>query len=204
MFSATGPLYRLGTLIYKYLTLNVLFLAFCIPVVTIPAATAGLFAVARKIVYEKEPFILREFMRGFRKNFKQSLIVGLVTLIVAVFLWMDYRATHLVLGGLLMCVWAVAMFIVLAIFVNVYPLMVHMHLTIKHILLNSVKISMIKPFLSISIVVLTLGFLFLAYIIPILFFTFFFSVLSTTIYYLVNKKFEVLEIASARDAREDG
>lgn len=197
MFSVTGPFYRMGTIIYKYLTLNVLFLAFCIPVVTIPAATAGLFAVARKIVYEKEPSIFSVFIQGFKQNFKQSFIVGLIFIPVSIFFVMDYRAAHVIFGGLFMVLWMIAVFVTLSVLVHVYPLMVHMDLTIKHIFLNAIKMTVIKPFLSISSVITALVFTYVSCVIPILFFTFFFSVLATAIYHMVNKKFQVLEIVVA-------
>lgn len=202
MFSTTGLLYRFGAIIYKYLALNVLFLLFCIPIVTVPVATAGLFAVARKFVYEKDPLIFGVFIKGFRENFRQSLVVGLVTFLVAILLFVDYRAAHFTLGGLFMILWLLVVFIVMAVSLHVYPLMVHMNLTVKHIFFNSVRMVMIKPFLSIFSVIMIFAFLYVAYIVPLLFFTFFFSVSATTIYYMVNKKFEFIRIYGATDASD--
>lgn len=202
MFAATGPLYRFGTAVYKYFTLNFLFLVFCVPVVTIPASTAGLFAVARKFVYKDDPFIFREFMRGFRQNFKQSSTIGLVILIASICLVMDYRAAKLAFGGLFITLCAAVLFIMLSVFIHVFPLMVHMDLKVKHIFLNAVKLAMIRPFLSVLGVMLIFVVLCLACLMPILFFTFFFSTLATAIYYLVNKKFERLDIVGKDNTNE--
>lgn len=195
MFAVTGLLNRLGMVIYKYLVLNLLFLLFCIPIVTIPASVAGLFNVARKYVYDSDPSIAKEFVNGFRQNFKQSSVVGLVLFVAGIFLFLDYRASLMAFGGLFMTLWTVLTFVALCIAVHVFPLMVHMNLKVTQILLNAVKLAMFRPLLSLLTVVFIFAGLCLAYIIPVLFFTCIFSTLATGIYALVNQKFKRLDIA---------
>jgi uncharacterized membrane protein YesL len=189
--------------IYKYITLNLLFLVFCIPIVTIPAAMAGLFAVSRKIVYEDEPAIFSVFWMGFRQNLKQSSIVGLAILVLLVLFTIDFRVVHMAFGGVFMIAWDVLMLIAIATFIHVYPLMVHMNLTTRQLVLNALKLTMVKPLLTLCNIVLLLGFIYLSSIIPILFFTFFFSISATMTFWLVDKKYRVIGVSSAEEPETD-
>lgn len=70
----------LGMCIENFLTLiglNLIFLCFCVPVFTIPAAVAGLTAASQKILL-REGGCFHSFLRGFVKNFWESIPLGLV------------------------------------------------------------------------------------------------------------------------------
>lgn len=67
---------------------NLLWLALCIPVITAPAATAGLFRLARGIA-DHEPVTIRDFFDGFREHFFPALRAGALALAVAVVLWVN-------------------------------------------------------------------------------------------------------------------
>ncbi len=74
---------------WKMVTLNLLFLAFCIPVVTIPAALCGVNRVLIKLVREGNCFLWSEFIKEFKSNLFKSLPFGLL---FAVLLFMSYYA----------------------------------------------------------------------------------------------------------------
>ena len=67
---------------------NLLWLALCIPVVTAPAATAGLFHMARRIS-RREEVSLRQFFVGFRAHFFPALKLGIVDLAAILVLWIN-------------------------------------------------------------------------------------------------------------------
>ncbi len=67
---------------------NLLWLAMCIPVITAPAATAGLFLLASRIA-AREPVSLRDMFEGFRRDFLPSLKVGTFTLTVVFLVWVN-------------------------------------------------------------------------------------------------------------------
>lgn len=62
---------------WKLIQLNLLYLLFCIPVVTIGPATAGMTYVLREYANERPVFLFSDFWDNFKVNFKQSLIFGL-------------------------------------------------------------------------------------------------------------------------------
>lgn len=61
-----------------FLLLNLLWLAACLPVVTIFPATAAMFGVVRDRVRGKEGGVFGTFVLRFRQNFWQSLVVGVL------------------------------------------------------------------------------------------------------------------------------
>lgn len=69
---------------WKLLQLNLLTALFCIPVVTIGPALAGMTKVLRNYRLEKNSFIFHDFWKGFSKNLKQSIPVGLLDILFAV------------------------------------------------------------------------------------------------------------------------
>ena len=66
---------------WKLLVLNLLYAAFCIPIVTFGPATAALTHVMRKFVLGQPIFVFHEFWTAFKKNFRQSFIMGLLDLV---------------------------------------------------------------------------------------------------------------------------
>ncbi len=66
---------------WKMVRLSLLTFLFCIPVVTVGPAVAGMTKVLRSFVLDKDVFLFHEFMRGFKENWKKSLPVGIVDLI---------------------------------------------------------------------------------------------------------------------------
>ena len=81
--------FLISTHFWKYVTLNLLFIAFSIPVVTIPAAFCGVNRVQIKLIREGNCFLWSEFIKEFKANLFKSLPFGLL---FAVLLFMSYYA----------------------------------------------------------------------------------------------------------------
>lgn len=58
--------------------LNILWLVFSLPVITIGASTCAAYYVALKMVDEEEGYIAKTFIKGFKDNFKQGTIAWIV------------------------------------------------------------------------------------------------------------------------------
>ncbi len=58
--------------------LNLIYILFCIPVVTIGPATAAAFKVLRNYSIEKNAFVWADFWESFKKDFKQSFPLGII------------------------------------------------------------------------------------------------------------------------------
>lgn len=71
---------------------GLLFFIFCAPIITIPAAMAGLFAAVGGLVRPPgQGETIGRFWRGFRRTFGRSLLLGLIDLVVGAILWVDFR-----------------------------------------------------------------------------------------------------------------
>lgn len=69
---------------WKLIELNLIFLLFCIPIVTIGPAIAAMMKVTRNYTQERPTFLWHEFVKAFKSNFKQSFIMGLIDLVFLV------------------------------------------------------------------------------------------------------------------------
>ncbi|MCL2037250.1 MAG: YesL family protein [Oscillospiraceae bacterium] len=70
---------------FWYITqLNIVYLLLCIPIVTIGPATAAMTHVMRKFILEQPIFVFSEFWSAFKKHFKRTCFLGIVSLSVLV------------------------------------------------------------------------------------------------------------------------
>lgn len=69
---------------WRLVKLNVLTFIFCIPVVTIGPAIAGMTRVLKNYTLDKSAFIFHDFWKGFSQNWKQSLPIGLLDVLFTV------------------------------------------------------------------------------------------------------------------------
>lgn len=67
---------------WVFFRLNLIYVLFCLPVVTFGPATAALTAMMRNIYLERPQFIWHDFVKYFKENFKQGLLAGIVDIAV--------------------------------------------------------------------------------------------------------------------------
>ena len=63
---------------WKLITLNMLYVLFCIPIVTIGPATAAMTYILKNYTMERPVFLWSEFWEAFKKNWKQGFLMGLI------------------------------------------------------------------------------------------------------------------------------
>ncbi|WP_449538882.1 YesL family protein [Ferdinandcohnia sp. Marseille-Q9671] len=143
--------------IVDYFLLNLLWVIASIPLLTIFPATAAMFGVIRKRQLQKDSKgIFLDFLMMFKENFKQSSILSIIWAVVALFLYMDYMlidpqgsVVELVLYIFLIS----AVILFSAITILVFPVMVHFTVTWKGVIRNSFFFSLMKPIVSIVLLV---------------------------------------------------
>jgi len=69
---------------WKILLINMLYVLFCLPVLTIGPATVALTQVMRRFTLEQPIFLFEEFWTAFKKNFRQGMIIGLFDIVFIV------------------------------------------------------------------------------------------------------------------------
>ena len=77
-----GEIY--GRRCWQLITLNLIFLLACIPIVTIGPAIAAMTKVCRNWSQERNAFVWADFWDAFKKNFKQGFVMGTIDLVCLV------------------------------------------------------------------------------------------------------------------------
>ncbi len=129
---------------WKLLELNLLTVLFCIPVVTIGPAIAGMTRVLRNYRLEKNAFIFHDFWKGFSGNLKQSIPIGLLDILFAVSAYAAlqvYPAMYKNSGSIIyiiLCVISIS-FALTLLMMNFYifPMIVATDLSLANIIKNS-------------------------------------------------------------------
>lgn len=124
--------------------LNVLYLASCIPVVTIGAATTALYYTTLKMAENRESYVWKDYWKSFRQNVRQATVIWMVLLLAGAVL----AADMLLAGGMNEQVGSVVAIIaiVAAIFlvvagVYVFPVLARFDNSIKNTLKNALLLS---------------------------------------------------------------
>ena len=130
--------------ILKVLFVNLLWLLFSLPVVTVGAATCAAFYVTMKIVDNEDKNIFLMFWKGFKENFKQGTVMWAFTapcIYAAYLLWglvvVDDEFNYLVMIGAVLYTLLIAVIIVYA-----YPLIARYKNSLRNIVKNAVGVTM--------------------------------------------------------------
>lgn len=89
IFDIENPVMHYVVKIFDCMVLSVLWMLFCLPVVTAGASTTALYATLYRYIRKGEGHLWGTFWGAFRENLKRSTLVWLVSLAVAAFLALD-------------------------------------------------------------------------------------------------------------------
>lgn len=86
IFDLDSPIMRALSTLADLMILNLITMIFCIPIVTIGASLTAAHYVALKMVRNEESYIIRNFWKSFRQNFKQATGIWFIVLAVVLIL----------------------------------------------------------------------------------------------------------------------
>lgn len=148
IFDMDSPLMRGLNKLADLMWLNVLTLVCCLPIVTAGAAITAAHYVELKMCRNEDGYITRDFFKSFKMNFKQSTIIGLFNILLAVIFITDIYLMRvdspiqlpkvvkvLILAATLMYIFYV---------VWVFPVQAKFINTIRNTMKNAFAISMMK------------------------------------------------------------
>lgn len=130
----------------RLVQLNLLYILFCIPIVTIGPATAAMTKILREYTLERPVFLFSDFWEAFKENFKQGFIVSLFQAIVIALI---YSAVIYYVSLTVKSVW----FLILLGFIGliglillfasyyVYVMMVSVQLNVFQLIRNSILLA---------------------------------------------------------------
>lgn len=78
LFSLDGTLYRVLTLLFDLICLNLCLILTSLPIVTIGPALTATYSVTLKLVNNQSSHVWSDYWQAFRTNFKQSTLVFLI------------------------------------------------------------------------------------------------------------------------------
>lgn len=125
--------------------LNLLCIISCLPIVTIGASITATYSVAMKMTKDEETYIVKEFIRIFKENFKTSSIVWITMIIIGGVLMFDFYMSRFVsnesISKILQFIFTMISIIYTFTLTYVFPIISKFENTIKNIMINSVLIS---------------------------------------------------------------
>ena len=148
LFDLENPFWSFMGKLTDMMILTVVWFVCCLPVVTAGAATTAFYYVMMKLSVNREGYILKDFFKSFKSNFRQSTIVGLILLALGIFLAVDISWYSQFKSGVgVMVFWMFCLMTVLCLMVAVYvfPILARCEVTVKRLFLMAFMIS-IKNF----------------------------------------------------------
>lgn len=185
----------LGMHFWKLVGINLLFIVFSIPIVTIPAALCGVNRVCVKLIREGNVFLWEEFFEEFKASFKKSLILGLLFIFL---LFAGYYLMSLGITNVALPIWSMIFWVlgILAAATGLcwgayaFVLTPLLELKNKELLKNAFSLVMLEPARALGVAAAILIMSFLAaifYPISIFLLVFcWFSLTQYTVCFLVN------------------
>lgn len=160
---------------WDLIKLNLWFLLYSIPIITIFPALAGMYRVLVKMVQEEPVFVGYEFKKGFRENFKQSILLG-IPLSIIFLIVISALGYYWFVGGFMVYVaMGGGMFLSMVIYF-ILPQIVYVDLGLGTILKNSVLMPLacgIKPIFGMvfATMLMVMEVLYFPFSLPFLLFT---------------------------------
>lgn len=143
IFSLDGPLYKLMSKFGALLKINLLWVLFSLPIVTLGGATIAAYDVFLKMTAEEEEYIGRQYIHSFKKNFKTGIPYGVLLLFCIYVVWLDFSLFEQLEGNpvILLIMGMIAGFVFLISFLFAFPLQARYENTLINTLKNSADIS---------------------------------------------------------------
>lgn len=165
IFSCDSKFFEKLGEVSNIIILNFIFIISCVPIVTIGVSITSLYYVAMKMVKKQDTYILKEYIKVFKENFKISTIVWFIMIIIGGILIVDLYLVRLVSNELITTILKLifTMISILYIFTitYVFPIISKFDNSIKNTIINSILISIQNLPYTIIIIILNLSPLFL-------------------------------------------
>ena len=134
IFNSDSRLMRALSKLFDIGYLSIVFIIFCIPVVTMGAALTSLYYTTVKVIRRDRGYVFQEFWHSFKSNFRQATILWVIELVVLVLLAYNLMVVTGFVSGIFVAVYCYA-FPILSRFVlkNTDIIKMSIILVIKHI-----------------------------------------------------------------------
>jgi uncharacterized membrane protein YesL len=152
-----GRIFRFAAKVSNLFLLNILWLIFSIPIITMGAATSAVYYITLKMVKNEEGYIIKDFWYAFRQNLKQGIMIEFVLLVGGVILLGDiWYFLHLgnIFGYIFAAIFSIGLTIYVLTLIFIFPLLAKYSNTVFGTLKNAVLMSLTHLPSSIALAVL--------------------------------------------------
>lgn len=127
---------------WKLITINIMYILFCIPIITIGPATAGVTKLLRNYSREEHAFVWSDFWDTFKHNFWKSVSVFFIDTVFVILLYFDFYMylslnTSPVLRVIALAVLMLSATILLFMNYYVFTMLITFKLTFKQVIKNA-------------------------------------------------------------------
>lgn len=158
LFSLDNPFWNFMGKVADLVILNVLFVICSIPIFTIGASWTALYFVMVRMVRKEEGYLIKDFFRSFKENFKQATLIWLLVLaVVAVFVGdvLIYNMMPEQIPQIIIYVVIGFGCLVFGTVLYVFPLLARFENTIKNTIKNAFVLSIINiPYTLIFVILM--------------------------------------------------
>lgn len=145
-FDTNKPFFNFMNTLAEFFLLNVIFLIFCIPIITIGPSLIALYSVTFKEANKEHCSIIKLFFKSFKENFFIGIKAFLIfTILFAIFIfnlifWLNLNMT---LGFILSSIFLIAICLLFVSFLYTFPLIANFENTFIQTLKNSIFIPLL-------------------------------------------------------------
>lgn len=165
-FDLDNPLWSFLGKITDVLMLSLLWILCSLPIITIGASTTALYYCTLKLSVDKEGYLMKSFFKSFKDNFKQSTFAWLILLFAGAILYFDLfwsLSTGGTMGNSMLLVFGVTLILYVMVLTYVFPLIARCKSGLKNIFIWAFVMSIRNIHLSILMLLLTAGLLFVGF-----------------------------------------
>ena len=158
LFNLDNPVWNFMGKVADLVILNVLAIICSLPIFTIGASWTALYFVTIRMARKEEGYIIKDFFRSFKENFKQATIIWLLVLVVAAIFVGDVLIYNMMpeqIPQVIMVVVAALGYLVMGTVVYVFPLLSRFDNTTKNTIKNAFLLSIVNvPYTLIFIILM--------------------------------------------------
>lgn len=163
---------------------------------TLVPASAAMFSVARKwVTGDPDVPLWRSYWRGYKENYLQSMLGGLIFLGLGVLLVINFFFYRGQTGiyQVVSIIFIVLMVMVLAAFINFLCVTTHLHMKLMQIIKNSLLMTIGQPFNTLSLLLLNAAIVYISFRYTFLIVFFMGSLMATASFWSFHRGFTKIQ-----------
>ncbi len=123
----TENIYACIEKVFDIAALSIIWLIFCLPIITIGASTAALYYTANKVIRQDRGYLSAEFFRAFKRNLKEGTVLFIILAGISFILQLNIGILDSLTNGLFglffICVYIILGVLVFGAAIYVFPVL---------------------------------------------------------------------------------